>query len=70
MQRSALATNKRNHAKRAAVIAAILNFQIRTSSARVITRFKYRRCEELGMREDVVDQKAIAAVERLQRNKP
>src|SRR5262249_26264514 len=68
VQRSALAADKGNHAKRAPIIASVLNLQIRTRPACVIARFKYRRGQELRMSEDVPDQHTIAR-ESVQRNK-
>ena len=50
-QRPAASAHRRNHAERAAVVAAILHFEVGPRALRA--GGKYRRSEQLGMGEDV-----------------
>src|SRR5215469_5675470 len=54
MHRAALAANIRNHAERAAVVASVLNFEVRASA--FVGGVEYGRSEEIGVREDVGDE--------------
>ena len=69
MQRPTLAANKRNHTKRAAIIASVLDLQIRTRPARVIAGFKNRCSQQFGVRENICDENMILALKTLHWNK-
>ena len=53
-QRPAAPAHRRNHAERAAVVAAILHFEVGPRALRA--GGKHRRGEQLGMREDVANE--------------
>ena len=59
LQRAAVPSRERDDAKRTAVIAAVLHFEVGASLFGVSSRFEDRRCQQFGVCEDVTDEDGI-----------